>query len=238
MGEFAIGQPVPRFEDPRLVKGGGRYVADMVFPGMAFGYVLRSPHAHARIRSIDTAKAKAAPGVLAVLTAADYKAAGFGDLPVPGGLKRRDGVPGYRPRYPALAEDRVRMIGDYVAFVVAETYYQAVDAVRTDRGRLRAAAGDRFDRRRGQSRRAAGLGRLPEQYRLRPDRGRQGGDRRRLRARRACGQTSIRHQPRHRRDHGAARLHRLVRADRRPLHDLHHACSAPMCSRPSCRNMC
>ncbi len=128
MGEFAIGQPVPRFEDPRLVKGGGRYVADMVFPGMAFGYVLRSPHAHARIRSIDTSKAKAAPGVLAVLTGADYKAAGFGDLPVPGGLKRRDGAPGYRPRYPALVEDKVRMIGDYVAFVVAETYYQAVDA--------------------------------------------------------------------------------------------------------------
>src|SRR5579864_8215274 len=126
MGEFAIGQPVPRFEDPRLVKGGGRYVADMVFPGMAFGYVLRSPHAHARIRSIDTAKA--APGVLAVLTGADYKAAGFGDLPVPGGLKRRDGAPGYKPRYPALVEDRVRMIGDYVAFVVADTYYQAVDA--------------------------------------------------------------------------------------------------------------
>jgi carbon-monoxide dehydrogenase large subunit len=128
MGEFAIGQPVPRFEDPRLVKGGGRYVADMVFPGMAFGYVLRSPHAHARIRSIDTTRAKAAPGVLAVYTGADYKAADFGDLPVPGGLKRRDGGPGYRPRYPALVEDRARMIGDYVAFVVAENYYQAVDA--------------------------------------------------------------------------------------------------------------
>src|SRR6516164_1714690 len=128
MGEFAIGQAVPRFEDPRLVKGHGRYVSDMVFPGMAFGYVLRSPHAHARIRSIDTAKAKAIPGVLAVVTSADYKAAGFGDLPVPGGLQRRGGVPGYRPRYPALAEDRVRMIGDYVAFVVAENYYQAIDA--------------------------------------------------------------------------------------------------------------
>ncbi len=128
MGEFAIGQPVPRFEDPRLIKGGGRYIADMVFPGTVFGYVLRSPHAHARILSIDTAKAKAAPGVLAVLTGADYKAAGFGDLPVPGGLKRRGGVPGYRPRYPALVEDTVRMIGDYVAFVIAENYYQAIDA--------------------------------------------------------------------------------------------------------------
>jgi carbon-monoxide dehydrogenase large subunit len=128
MGEFAIGQPVPRFEDPRLIQGGGRYVADMVFPGMAHGYVLRSPHAHARIRKIDTAAAKAAPGVLAVITGADYKAAGFGDLPVPGGLKRRGDKPGYKPRYPALVEDRVRMIGDYVAFVVAETYYQAADA--------------------------------------------------------------------------------------------------------------
>jgi carbon-monoxide dehydrogenase large subunit len=128
MGEYAIGQPVPRFEDPRLVKGGGRYIADMTFPGMAHGFVLRSPHAHARIRKIDTAKAKAAPGVLAVFTGADYKAAGFGDLPVPGGLKRRNDAPGYRPRYPALVEDKVRMIGDYVAFVVAETYFQAVDA--------------------------------------------------------------------------------------------------------------
>jgi carbon-monoxide dehydrogenase large subunit len=128
MGEFAIGQPVPRFEDPRLIQGGGRYVADMMFPGTAHGYVLRSPHAHARIRKIDTTAAKAAPGVLAVITGADYKAAGFGDLPVPGGLKRRGDTPGYKPRYPALVEDRVRMIGDYVAFVVAETYYQAVDA--------------------------------------------------------------------------------------------------------------
>ena len=63
-----------------------------------------------------------------MFTGADYKAAGFGDLPVPGGLKRRNDVPGYRPRYPALVEDKVRMIGDYVAFVVADTYFQAVDA--------------------------------------------------------------------------------------------------------------
>ena len=68
MGEFAIGQGVPRFEDPRLLRGGGKYVDDIVLPGMAFGHVLRSPHAHAKIKSIDTAKAKAAPGVLCVLT--------------------------------------------------------------------------------------------------------------------------------------------------------------------------
>ena len=78
MGEFALGQPVPRFEDPRLLRGGGRYVDDFVLPRMAFGYVLRSPHAHARIRAIDTSRAKAAPGVLAVLTGADWRKLGLG----------------------------------------------------------------------------------------------------------------------------------------------------------------
>jgi carbon-monoxide dehydrogenase large subunit len=127
MGEFAIGQSVSRFEDPRLLRGGGRYVSDIVLPGMAFGHVLRSPHAHARIRSIDTSRAKAAPGVLAVLTGADWQASGWGDLPVPDGLKRRDGS-SFRPPYPALVTDRVRWAGDYVAFVVAETLVQAQDA--------------------------------------------------------------------------------------------------------------
>ena len=128
MGEFAIGQGVSRFEDPRLVRGGGRYTDDIKLPGLVHGVVLRSPHAHAKIRSIDVAAAKTAPGVLAVLTSADIKAAGCGDLPVPGGLKRRDGTPMYKPRYPILAEDRVRWVGDYVAFVVAETVAQALDA--------------------------------------------------------------------------------------------------------------
>src|SRR6202030_587816 len=128
MGEFALGQAVPRFEDPRLLRGGGRYVDDMVLPRMAFGHVLRSPHAHARIRSIDTTSAKTAPGVLAVLTGADWEASGWGDLPTASGNKRRDGSPAYRPRFPALVKDRVRWVGDYVAFVVAETKHQAADA--------------------------------------------------------------------------------------------------------------
>ncbi|MGB8998122.1 MAG: molybdopterin cofactor-binding domain-containing protein, partial [Pseudolabrys sp.] len=128
MGEFAVGQGVSRFEDPRLIRGGGRYTDDIKLPGMAHGVVLRSPYAHAKIKSIDITAAKAAPGVLAVLTAADVKAAGYGDLPVPGGLKRRDGTPMYKTRYPILAEDRVRWVGDYVAFVVAETLAQAQDA--------------------------------------------------------------------------------------------------------------
>src|SRR4030095_14439296 len=127
MGAVAVGQSVARFEDPRLRSGGVRYVGDIVLPGLAFGYVVRSPHAHARIRAIDTSKAKAAPGVLAVLPRGDWQASGWGDLPVPGGLKRRDGT-SFRPPYPALGKDRVRWAGDYVAFVVAETLLQAQDA--------------------------------------------------------------------------------------------------------------
>ena len=128
MGEWGIGQPVPRFEDPRLIRGEGNYVGDMMFPGTVPGYVLRSPHAHAKITRIDVSKAKAAPGVLAVLTGEDWDNSGFGDLPVPSGPKRRDGSPLYKPRYRALARDRVRWVGDYVAFVVAETVHQAMDA--------------------------------------------------------------------------------------------------------------
>ena len=128
MGEFAIGQAVPRFEDPRLLRGGGQYVDDIVLPRMAFGHVLRSPHAHARIVKIDTSAAKAAPGVLCVLTGEDWIKSGWGDLPVPATHKRRDGSPNFQPPYPALVKDRVRFIGDYVAFVVAETKNQAMDA--------------------------------------------------------------------------------------------------------------
>src|ERR1700685_4450618 len=117
MGQFAIGQPVPRFEDPRLVKGGGRYVADMTFPGTVFGYVLRSPHAHARIKSIDTAKAKAAPGVLAVLTGADVEADKIGSL-VPVMPEDMGGPKGYRTLRPILSSGKVRAVGDRVAFVV------------------------------------------------------------------------------------------------------------------------
>jgi carbon-monoxide dehydrogenase large subunit len=127
VGEYALGQPVARFEDLRLLRGGGRYIDDMALPGMAHGWVLRSPHAHARIVSIDTAKAKAAPGVLAVLTGADWQASGFGDLPVPGeGRRQRSGM--FSPPYPALATDRVRWVGDYVAFVIADTVHHAMDA--------------------------------------------------------------------------------------------------------------
>src|ERR1700758_3565659 len=99
MGEFALGQAVPRFEDPRLLRGGGRYVDDMVLPRMGFGHVLRSPHAHPLPRASDTRAAQAAPGVLAVLTGADWQASGWRDLPSAAGNRRRDGSPAHRPRY-------------------------------------------------------------------------------------------------------------------------------------------
>ena len=128
MGEFAIGQGVSRFEDPRLVRGAGHYTDDVQIPGMTYGVVLRSGHAHAKINAINTAAAKATPGVLAIITGANWKAAGLGDLPSHSGLKRPGGGAMFKPRYTVLAEDRVRWVGDPVAFVVAETLTQAMDA--------------------------------------------------------------------------------------------------------------
>ncbi|HYE89748.1 MAG TPA: molybdopterin cofactor-binding domain-containing protein, partial [Terriglobales bacterium] len=126
--KFAIGQSVRRLEDPRLVQGLGRYADDVNLTRQAYGVVVRSPHAHAAIRAIDTAAARRAPGVLGVFTGAELAADTLGNLPTDGGRKRRDGsaAPG-TPR-PALARDRVRHVGDPVAFVVAETPAQAVDA--------------------------------------------------------------------------------------------------------------
>ena len=129
MAKFGIGDSVRRVEDPRLLTGGGRYTDDTKLSAPAARlYVLRSPHAHADIKSIDTTAAKKAPGVLLVLTGADVKKAGFGDVPCLVPLANRDGTPrGETPR-PMLALDRVRHVGDAVALVVAETLEQAKDA--------------------------------------------------------------------------------------------------------------
>ncbi|MFT5485873.1 MAG: carbon-monoxide dehydrogenase large subunit [Paracoccaceae bacterium] len=128
MGQYALGQSVPRSEDPRLLRGGGRYADDRVLPGMAHGYVLRSPHAHAKINGIDVAAAAAAPGVVAVFTGADWQALGWGDVPGDPPRKLRDGSTAYAPPFPALVSDRVRCVGDCVAFVVAESRVLAQDA--------------------------------------------------------------------------------------------------------------
>ena len=127
--KFGVGQPVPRTEDPRFLKGVGRYVADMLPPNLAHGIVLRSPHAHAKIKSIDTAAAKAAPGVLAVLTGADARADKLGALPCTAPPVAFGGPPkAFMALHPVLSHDRVRFVGDPVAFVVADTLNQARDA--------------------------------------------------------------------------------------------------------------
>ena len=128
MGKFGIGQGVRREEDPRLLTGRGYYVDDVNLPKQAYTHILRSPHAHADIRSIDTTAAKAAPGVLAVFIGADVVADGLGFPGMPAKWKRPDGQPmKYRPQ-PPLATDRVRYVGDPVAMVIAETINQARDA--------------------------------------------------------------------------------------------------------------
>jgi aerobic carbon-monoxide dehydrogenase large subunit len=126
--KFAIGQSVRRLEDPRLVQGLGRYSDDVSLPREVRAVLVRSPHAHARIRGADPAAALAAPGVLAVLTAAELAADGVGNLPTDRGRKRRDGTPAFPTPRPALARGRVRHVGDPVALVVAETHAQALDA--------------------------------------------------------------------------------------------------------------
>ncbi len=126
--KFAVGQSVRRLEDPRLVQGFGRYSDDVSLPRMAHAVLVRSPHAHARIRAIDTRAALAAPGVFAVLSTADLAADGVADLPSDKGRKRRDGKPAFPTPRPALARGRVRHVGDPVALVVADTHERAVDA--------------------------------------------------------------------------------------------------------------
>ena len=123
--KFGIGQPVRRSEDPALVRGEGRYTDDTQRTGQTYAAMVRSSFAHGVIRGIDTAAAKAMPGVLAVYTAADLT--GYGGLKCNLPLKSRDGSPiRYTPR-PALAGDKVRFVGDPVACVIAETIAQAKD---------------------------------------------------------------------------------------------------------------
>ena len=126
--KFGIGQAVRRVEDQRFLTGTGRYVDDIDLPRQCHGMTLLSPHAHARIKRIDTTRAKAAPGVLLVLTGADVtadKLTGFTAHPMP---EEVGAPPGFRTFLPLLASDKVRYVGDRVAFVVAETREQARDA--------------------------------------------------------------------------------------------------------------
>src|SRR6266699_3907501 len=119
--KYAMGQSVHRLEDPHLLQGLGRYSDDVNLPRQVYAVVVRSVHAHARLRGIDASAALKAPGALAVLTGDDFAADGLGNLPTDSNRKRRDGSP-------AFTRGRVRHVGDPLALVVAETPEQAVDA--------------------------------------------------------------------------------------------------------------
>ena len=126
--KHGVGQPVRRSEDRRFLTGRGRYVDDLALPRMAHAVVLRSPYAHARIAGIDTAAARAAPGVLAVLTGEDYRADGLGSIPCMSISDEIATGPARLAPTPAIALDAARHVGAPVAFVVAETRDRALDA--------------------------------------------------------------------------------------------------------------
>jgi len=121
-----IGKSVKRKEDARFLTGAGQYTDDVVQPNQTHAYFLRSPHAHARIRKIDTAAAKASPGVVAIYTGADLE--GVNGLPCGWLIHDVDGTPMKEPPHPVLAKGKVRYVGDQVALVIAETVAQAKDA--------------------------------------------------------------------------------------------------------------
>jgi len=123
-----IGKPLRRREDIRFVRGTGRYVDDIHLPGTAWCVFVRSPHAHAKIRSIDTSAASNLPGVLLTLTAADWDKAGHGELTVVHPMPFSDGRPMNSAPRPAFARDTVHHVGDIVAAVIGETRFAAEDA--------------------------------------------------------------------------------------------------------------
>jgi aerobic carbon-monoxide dehydrogenase large subunit len=126
--ETGIGASVRRKEDYRFITGSGNYTDDVQVPGQTYAYFLRSPHAHARIRSIDRSAAQSAPGVVAVLTGEDLAADKVGGVPCGWLITDVNGQPMKEPAHPALAQGKVRHVGDQVAIVIAASYLQAKDA--------------------------------------------------------------------------------------------------------------
>jgi carbon-monoxide dehydrogenase large subunit len=128
MKQFGIGQPVRRVEDQRFITGRGSYLDDIMRPRQAHAFMLRSPHAHARMASIDTAAALSAPGVIAVFTGGDLARDGIGNIPCLSAVTNRDGSQSVLPPHPAITRERVRHVGDTVAMVVADNPAAARDA--------------------------------------------------------------------------------------------------------------
>ncbi len=128
MTSTGIGASVRRKEDHRFITGKGRYTDDINRPGQAHAYFLRSPHAHAKIKSLDVREAKSKPGVVAILTGDDIAADKVGGLICGWMIHSKDGTPMKAGAHPALAQGKVRYVGDHVAVVIAETLGEAKDA--------------------------------------------------------------------------------------------------------------
>ena len=128
VGRFGSGKTVRRIEDPALVAGKGQFTDDLNRPGQTHLVFIRSPYAHARIKSVDAAAAHGMPGVLAVYSGADLVAAGVQAMPSPIPFPRPDGKPGVSAPRHALGVERVRYVGEAVAAVVAESREAAVNA--------------------------------------------------------------------------------------------------------------
>ena len=128
MVEFSIGQSAPRTEDRRFLTGQGSFVDNLDFPNAAHAVIVRSPHGHADILSIDVAAARRAPGVLLVCIGADIVAEGLGGILCLVEPPECDGRRPFIPPHPLLQTERVRFVGDRLAMVVAETLAQARDA--------------------------------------------------------------------------------------------------------------
>src|SRR6202043_1110199 len=128
LDRYAIGQPVPRSEDPVLVSGKGRFTDDINLPGQAYCAIVRSHYAHGTIGGIDTSAARGMSGVLAVYTPADLEAGGIGPLPPRQVMNNRDGTPMLSTVRYALATDKIRHVGEAMAVVIAETVAAAKDA--------------------------------------------------------------------------------------------------------------
>ena len=128
MTSTGIGASVRRKEDHRFITGKGRYTDDINRPGQAHAYFLRSPHAHAKIKSLDVQEAKSKPGVVAILTGDDIAADKVGGLICGWMIHSKDGTPMKAGPHPALAQGKVRYVGDHVAVVIAETLGEAKDA--------------------------------------------------------------------------------------------------------------
>jgi aerobic carbon-monoxide dehydrogenase large subunit len=128
MSATGIGAPVRRKEDQRFITGKGNYVDDINRPGQTYAVFVRSPHAHAEIKKIDTAAAMKMPGVAAILTGDDLAADKVGGLICGWGITSKDGTPMKAGPHPALAQGKVRYVGDHVCVVIADSYSEAKDA--------------------------------------------------------------------------------------------------------------